>query len=146
MKNKKILWIILGAIDVAVVGFLFVVHILMLANIVGKSPEAVQEFAKEDGFLPFLVANLNVYGFAFVLPLFLILAANVVGLVLYIRRNVKKAEVKVSDLSAEEKEALRKELLADLNKDAEPKAEEKKEQQLIKKTKLMDRKVHLFLS
>ena len=126
MKNKKVLWIILGAIDVLVVAFLFVVHIIMLANIVGKPAEVIQEMANDGTFVGFLIGNLNVYGFAFVLPLFLILAANVVALVLYIRKNVKKAEVKVSDLSDAEKEALRKELLADLSKPAEEKPAEEK--------------------
>ena len=87
----------------------------MLANIVGKTPAEVQEFAKGEGFLNFLAGNLMVYGFAFVVPLFVILIANIVALVLYIRKNLKKAEISVSDLSLEEKEALKKELLKDLD-------------------------------
>lgn len=114
MKNKKVLWIAIGAVDVAVVAFLFVIHIIMLANVIGKSPAAINEFAKGDGLIPFLVGHLAVYGFAFVLPLFVILAANIVGLVLYLRKNLQKEKVTVSDLSDEEKEALKKELLKDL--------------------------------
>ena len=130
MKNKKVLWIILGVVDVLVVTFLFVVHIIMLSSIIGKDAAQVQSMANDGSFVGYLVGNLNVYGFAFVLPLFLILAANVVALVLYIRKNVKKAEVKVSDLTDEEKEALRKELLADLSgeKKEEPKEEPKSEE------------------
>ena len=114
MKNKKILWICLGVLDVAVVGFLFVVHVIMLANVIGKSPAAVHELSKQQGLIPFLVGHLTVYGLAFVLPLFLVLAANVVGLVLYLKKNLKRGKISASDLSAEEKEALKKELLKDL--------------------------------
>ena len=114
MKNKKVLWIAIGAVDVAVVTFLFVIHIIMLANVVGKSPAAINEMAKGEGLISFLIGHLAVYGFAFVLPLFLVLAANIVGLVIYLRKNIKNDKVTVNDLSEEEKEALKKELLKDL--------------------------------
>ena len=115
MKTKKILFIALAVLDVAVVTFLFVIHIIMLANVVGKSPAYVQEFAKGKGLFPYLAGHLAVYGFAFVLPLFVILAANIVGLVLYIRKTTgAKAQVTVNDLSEDEKEALKKEILKDL--------------------------------
>ena len=114
MKNKKVLWIAIGAVDVAVVTFLFVIHIIMLANVVGKSPAAINEMAKGEGLISFLIGHLAVYGFAFVLPLFLVLAANIVGLVIYLRKNLKNDKVTVNDLSDEEKEALKKELLKDL--------------------------------
>ena len=114
MKNKKVLWIAIGVVDVAIVAFFFVIHIMMLANVIGKSPAEIQELQKESGLIPFLVGHLAVYGFGFVLPLFLILAANIVGLVIYLRKNLKNDKVTVSDLSEEEKEALKKELLKDL--------------------------------
>ena len=116
MKNKKILWICLGVLDVAVVTFLFVVHIMMLANVVGKTPAEVQALADNPGLIGFLAGHLSVYGFAFVIPLFVVLAANIVGLVLYMRKTLKKDKVSVSDLSEEEREALKKELLKDLQK------------------------------
>ncbi len=114
MNKKKILFISLAALDVAIVVFLFVIHIIMLANVVGKSPMEVQEFAKGKGLFPYLAGHLVVYGCAFVIPLFVILAANIVALVLYMRKSLKKEKVTVSDLSEEEKEALKKELLKDL--------------------------------
>ena len=114
MKNKKILWICLAALDVAIVGFLFVIHIIMLANIIGKSAAEVHELAKGTGLVAYLAGHLSVYGFAFVLPLFLVLAANIVGLVFYLKRNLKRGKVTAADLSEEEKEALKKELLKDL--------------------------------
>lgn len=116
MKNKKVLWIALAALDVAIVMFLFIVHIIMLANIIGKTPDEVVELAKRPDLIGFLAGHLEVYGFAFVIPLFLILAANIVGLVLYMRKTTKSEKVNVSDLSDEEKEALKKELLKDLEK------------------------------
>lgn len=114
MNKKKILWISLGALDVAIVVFLFVVHIVMLANVVGKTPEEIQAFASGSGLFPYLAGHLTVYGCAFVIPLFVVLAANIVGLVVYIKKSTKKKAVTVSDLSEEEKEALKKELLKDL--------------------------------
>ena len=117
MKNKKVLWICLGALDVAVVGFLFVVHIIMLSHVIGATPAAIQELAKEPTFVGYLVSHLSVYGFAFVLPLFLVLAANIVGLVLYLRKNLKHGKISASDLSEEEREALKKELLKDLQEE-----------------------------
>lgn len=114
MNKKKILWISLGVLDLGIVIFLFVVHIVMLANVVGKSSAEIQEFAKGSGLFAYLAGHLDVYGFAFVVPLFVILALNIVGLVIYIKKSTKKKAVTVSDLSDAEKEALKKELLKDL--------------------------------
>ena len=114
MKNKKVLWICIGALDVMVVGFLFVVHILMLINVIGKNAPELIEFTKQKGFIPYLAGHLNVYGFAFVIPLFLVLAANIVGLVFYLKKSLKREKITASDLTDEEKEALKKELLKEL--------------------------------
>lgn len=111
MKNKKPLWIALIALDVAVTLFLLVLSIIMLAKTAGKSPAEINE---ATGFIGYLQKNPLVYGLAFVVPLFLILAANIVGLVIYVRKSTKKEPVKVNDLSDAEKEALKAELLKDL--------------------------------
>lgn len=116
MKNKKVLWICLAALDVAIVGFLFTIHIIMLANIIGKTPIEINELKAGTGLVAYLANHLYVYLFAFVVPLFIILAANIVGLVLYLRKNMKRGKITASDLSEEEKEALKKELLKDLEK------------------------------
>ena len=121
MKNKKPLWIALITIDVAITTFLLVISIIMLAN-VNKS---AGERAIMEGFVGWLV-NLKpwVYGVAFVVPLFLLLVANVIGLVIYVRRSTKvevQANVTVNDLSEEQKEALRQELLRDLQGDSNKK-------------------------
>lgn len=117
MNKKKILWICLGVLDLAIVAFFFVVHIVMLTNVIGKTPLEVQLFAQGEGLFPYLAAHLDVYLWAFVVPLFVILAANIVGLVIYIRKITKKEKVTVNDLTDEEKEALKKELLQDLQND-----------------------------
>ncbi|MCR4911889.1 MAG: hypothetical protein K5925_05130 [Bacilli bacterium] len=113
MKNKKILWIALISLDVAVTVFLFVIHIIMLSNIIGKTPEQVNELT---GLVGTLAKNTTLYLCAFVIPTFVILAANIVGLVIYVRKQTKKEAVKVEDLTDEQKEALKQELLKDLNK------------------------------
>ena len=110
MKNKKPLWIALIALDVAITVFLFVISIIMLANV----NKTAGERALMTGFVGWLV-NLKpwVYGVAFVIPLFLLLAGNIIGLVIYVKVEVQ-ANVTVNDLSEEQKEALRQELLKDL--------------------------------
>ena len=116
MKNKKWLWFILAGIDVAITGFLFVIHVIMLANIIGKTPEQIQsDAAVGEGLVPELIRHLDLYLWAFVVPLFVILAVNIIVLVIYVRTKTKKEKVSVSDLSDEEKERLKQELLNDLN-------------------------------
>lgn len=131
MNKKKVLIISLAVLDAAVVTFLFVVHIAMLVNVVGKTPEAVQEFAKGEGLFSFLAGNLTVYGVAFVIPLFLILAANIIGLVLYVKKATKKEKPVLEDLSASDKEVLMRELFQKL--EAEKKEAEQKESEAEKK-------------
>ena len=113
-KYKKQIFIGAVSLDVAITIFLFVLSIIMLAN-AGKTDV---ERKAMTGFVGWLV-NLEpwVYGVAFVVPLFVLLVANIVGLVIYVRKTTKKEPVKVSDLSDEQKEALKKELLNDLNKE-----------------------------
>ena len=122
MKNKKVLWIIAIALDIAITAFLFVISIIMLAN----TPKTAEERDAMTGLIGYLVKNPTVYLWAFVVPLFVLLAANILGLVWYVRKTTKREPVKVTDLSDEQKEALRKELLKDLAKE-EAKEEEKKD-------------------
>ena len=116
MKNKKPLFIALISLDVIITIVLFVFSILMLAN-AGKT---AAERSQMTGLVGWLV-NLKplVYGLAFVVPLFILLAVNVVGLVLYVKKTTRKEPVKVTDLTAEQKEALRQELLKDLQQDSD---------------------------
>ena len=136
-KSTKILIIAGVAVDVAVTVFLFVISLIMLVAL-GKYGNAKEAIANtQQGTLKyFLLTNTNVYFWAFVFPLFILLAANIVGLVFYVKKtSAKEAPAKLSDLSEEQKEALRQELLRDLqggNKPEEPKeeapAEEPKEE------------------
>ena len=113
MKNKKPLWITLISLDVAITIFLFAVSIIMLSNV---SKTESERYALPNGFVRWLVYELKPwqYGVMFVVPLFVLLAANIVGLVIYVRKTTKKEPVQVDDLTEEQKEALRQELLKDL--------------------------------
>ena len=97
MKNKKVFWICIGALDVAVVAFLFVIHIIMLSKVLRMSSPELVEFAKQDGFIPYLAGHLKVYGFAFVIPLYIVLAANIFGLVLYLKKGLKREKITAND-------------------------------------------------
>ena len=112
MKNKKVLWISLIALDIAVTVFMFVIHIIMLAETVGKNGVTQDP----QTLIGWLQNNLTAYLWIFVIPLFVILAGNIVALVLYVRKVSKKEEVKVDNLTDEQKEALKKELLEELSK------------------------------
>ena len=127
-KSKKALWITLIALDVLITGFLFVLSIIMLANV----PQTEAERQAMDGLIGFLAKNSTVYLCACVIPLFVLLAANIIGLVIYVRKTTKKEPIKAEDLTAEQKAALLRQLSQDLGGAApapaveEPKAEEPK--------------------
>ncbi len=133
-KSTKILIIAGVAVDVAITIFLFVISLIMLITL-GKYGNAKEAIANtQQGTLKyFLLTNTNVYFWAFVFPLFILLAGNIVGLVIYVRKTSDKTEpAKLSDLSEEQKEALRQELLRDLqggnnsaSKEESPKEEDK---------------------
>lgn len=83
----------------------------MLAETVGKTPA---EIAANTGFIGYLQNHTTVYFFGFVLPLFILLAGNIVGLVIFVKKTSKSEPTQLNDLSEEQKEALRQELLKDL--------------------------------
>ena len=110
MKNKKPLYISLISLDVLVTIVLFVFSIIKLAY----ANKTDAQIAALKGFVGWLVRlNPWVYGFSFVVPLFVLLAVNIVVLVIYVKKTAKK-DVKVNDLTDAQKEALRQELLKDL--------------------------------
>ena len=119
-KSTKILIIAGVAVDVAITVFLFVISIIMLAFL-GKYGDTKNALAntKDGELINALLKNTTLYFWAFVFPLFLLLAGNIVGLVFYVKKtSVKTEPAKLSDLSEEQKEALRQELLKDLQKPA----------------------------
>ena len=131
-KSTKILIIAGIAVDVAITVFLFVVSLIMLITLGRYGTARVAIDNTQPGTLKyFLLTNTNVYFWAFVFPLFILLAANIVGLVIYVKKtSVKDEPAKLSYLSEEQKEALRQELLRDLqggNKEG-PKEESPKEE------------------
>ena len=113
MKNKKPLFIALIALDLALTIFFLVISIIMLANTVGKTPAEIAANA-DNGLIGYLQNHTTVYGLAFVVPLFVLLAGNIVGLVIFVKKTSKSEPAKLDDLSEEQKEALRQELLKDL--------------------------------
>ena len=117
-KSKKILLIAGIALDVAITVFLFVISIIMLITI-GVNGNAEEAAKNSSGLILFLLQNTTLYFWAFVFPLFVLLAGNIVGLVFYVKKtSAKEAPTKLDDLSEEQKEALRQELLKDLMKDS----------------------------
>ena len=127
MKNKKPLFIALIVLDLALTIFFLVISIIMLANTVGKTPAEIQANAG-NGLIGYLQNHTTVYFLGFVLPLFVLLAANIIGLVIFVKKTSKSEPTKLDDLSEEQKEALRQELLKDLQgggSKEEPKEENK---------------------
>lgn len=126
MKKKYKLLIILGiVIDVAITLFFFIISIIMLAML-GKYGDPKEAAANATGLILFLLENTTVYFWGFVFPLFVLLAGNIIGLLFYVKKTSEKekAPTKLDDLSDEQKEALRQELLKDLMKDAQNNKEE----------------------
>lgn len=117
MNKKKLLFICGGIVDLGITLFLFVIHIIMLVNITGKTDEELIALRNQDNLIGLLMRNNVLYLCAFVIPLFVILAINIVALVFYVRKqSAVKVHVEVKDLTDEQKEALKKEILKDLEK------------------------------
>ena len=112
-KFKKPLLIGLIVLDLGLTIFLFVISIIILATVV-PAKDLREAINNSSGLIKFLLQNSTLYLVLFVIPLFLILAANIVGLVIYVRKTTKKEPAKLDDLTDEQKEALRQELLKDL--------------------------------
>lgn len=115
-KPKKIALICALVLDIVVTLGLAVFNIIMLANTVGKTAVDIQT---AEGFIGYLLKNPTIYLVAFVVPLFVLLAGNIIALVIYVRKSTKKEPVKVQDLSEEQKQALMSELLGDLQEKKE---------------------------
>lgn len=124
-KIKKPLFIALIAVDLAVTVFLFVISIIMLAML-GKYGSPREAINHANGLILFLLQNTTIYFWAFVFPLFVLLAGNIIGLVFYVKKTAVKdaAPAKLDDLSEEQKEALRMELLKDLQSKTEAKSDQ----------------------
>ncbi len=120
MKNFKKPLIVAGLVlDVGITIFLFVISILILAKVIPAATlnEAINS-SRNMPLIHFLLKNPTIYLVAFVIPLFVLLAGNVIGLIIYVKKTSGKQPAQLDDLTEEQKEALRQELLKDLgNKD-----------------------------
>ena len=125
MKKQTKAFIIAGiGLDVVVSLFLFAISIIILF-LVGKY--GVREAPNHSsGLILYLLQHTSFYFWVFVFPLFVLLVANIIGLVFYVKKTSEKekAPTKLDDLSEEQKEALRQELLKDLMKDTQNNKEE----------------------
>ena len=117
-KAKKILFIALFALDLCLTVFFLVISIIMIATL-----PADKGSINQNTFIGYLQYNTTVFLLAVLVPLFLLLGVNIVVLIMYVRKTNKAKQVKLNELSAEEKEALRKELMKDLAGPQEPKQE-----------------------
>lgn len=123
-KYKKPLIIALVALDFVITVFLFVLSIIMLVKMGAHPNNPKAAAADSSGMIKYFIENPTIYLVTCVIPLFVLLAVNIVGLVIYVKKTSKKEPAKLDDLSAEQKEALRQELLKDLQSGGN---EEKKE-------------------
>ena len=113
-KNVKKGLLIGGIVlDVGITVFLLVVSIIMLATMPKNSIEMSEAIDTNGPFIGYLQQNPTVYLFTCVVPLFLLLGVNIVGLVMYIKK-AGKTKATLAELSDEQKDALKAELLKDL--------------------------------
>ena len=113
-KYKKPLLIALVVLDVAIITFFLVVSIMLLSVVIPYQSQA-DRLAHANALVKAILQMPRWASFcAFVLPIFLVLAGNIVGLMLYVRKTTKKEPAKIEDLTEEQKEELRQELLKDL--------------------------------
>ena len=124
-KFKKPLIITAIVLDVGITVFLFVLSIMMLAE---ASKQIPKEQIDRSTLIGALQYNPTLFLWVVVVPLFVLLAANIIGLVIYVRKTSKKEPVQVDDLTDEQKEALRQELLKELGGGSAEQKEEKPEQ------------------
>lgn len=113
-KNVKKGLLIGGIVlDVGITVFLLVVSIIMLATMPANGVEMQKAVEMNGPFIGYLQQNPTVYLFTCVVPLFLLLGLNIVGLVMYIKK-AGKTKATLAELSDEQKDALKAELLKDL--------------------------------
>ena len=121
-KNVKKGLLIGGIVlDVGITLFLLVVSIIMLATMPRNVVEMEKAIEMNGPFIGYLQQNSTVYLLTCVVPLFLLLALNIIGLVMYIKK-AGKTKATLAELSDEQKDAIKAELLKDLT---ESKKEEK---------------------
>lgn len=117
-KAKKILIFTGLGIDVAITISLFVIAIIMLVTMPSSRIDAHNNAIEQNGpFIGYMQLHPTVYFWSCVFPLILLLVANIVILVLFVRALGKKKQMAVEDLNEEQKAALRAELLKELQEE-----------------------------
>ena len=86
----------------------------MIITMPGNRITMAEAVEKNGPFIGYLQQHPTVYFWSCVFPLILLLIANLVILVLFVRALAKKKQMAVEDLSEEQKAALRAELLKEL--------------------------------
>lgn len=110
IKTKKVLFIALFCLDIALTIALFVISIVMLATM----PKDMSTISGNEGMIQYFQKNPTVFLVSIVIPLFLLLFGNIGILVWYVKRSTKPKETSLNELSEEEKEKLKQELMKDL--------------------------------
>ena len=100
-------------LDVGATIFFFVISIIMIVK--SFSVSSVLDFDPPNTLIGILQRNTTLYLCAFVIPLFVLLALNIIILVFYVKSGNKKDKIEVKDLNNEQLEALKKELLNDIS-------------------------------
>lgn len=125
-KTKKGLIIAGIVLDIGITVFLFVIAIIMLATMPAKGEDPTM--GGMIGYFQGSKTGTTVYLWTCVVPLFVLLALNI-GILMWYIKKVANKKVALADLNAEQKEALRAQLLAEMSKPSEEKpAEEAKEE------------------
>ncbi len=122
-KTTKRILIFTGlGLDIAAMVFLLVIAIIMLATMPQIIDPAHPEWviSKNGEFIGNLQLNPTLYFCTCVLPLILLFIANIVGVILYVKKHASKKAI-LADLSDAQKEALRAELLKEMNSKEEDK-------------------------
>jgi len=113
-KSKKTIWIVVIALDILITLFLFCISIAMLATMPTKAQIGEWKLNGYPHFIAYLQGHPTLYLCVGVLPLIVLLILNIVGVVYYIKKMNAKKQVVLNELTDEQKEALRQELLKDL--------------------------------
>ena len=114
-KVRKALIIAFIVVDVGVTLALTILSIFMLIKIAPIKTEA--ERAALTGLIGYFANHPMFYLWTCVVPMFVLLAANILLLVMYVRKSTKKEPVELKDLSKEQKAALREALRKELEED-----------------------------
>lgn len=107
-KLKKVLAYVGLALDAAITVTLFVISIILLVKL-----QTVKDGYNPQSFSGWFIAQPTRILLVCVVPLFVLLVVNIVVFYLYFKSTGKK-KVKLSDLSEEDKEALRKKIAEEL--------------------------------